>query len=227
MFRFDFQHPDPDPEEISIFLDYSDRAPHQAVKTQQAATTSLTKHYLGAPSSFISPTHLRDSPSLQPLRQPIHLTNNLPRIMNRHLAPPDDQVAGALTTQAQQPTCLPSRAAHTYRQPANLHIICLVDLTPNPHLLSSTLMDTDEKTDTDIITLLDSVYPDLDKLRATTLPPFSSHVQSKSSAEVLKERLVPVGQHVVDVLTQMEAGRADGMEAEEEGADGGMELDVW
>ena len=88
-------------------------------------------------------------------------------------------------------------------------------------------MDTDEKTDTDITTLLDPVYPELDKLRATTLPPFSSHVQRKSPAEVLKERLVPVGQHVVDVLTQMEAGRAEGTEADEEGADGGMELDVW
>lgn len=127
----------------------------------------------------------------------------------------------------------PSRAAHHFPQPINR-----LALSPSDKD-TDTDTDTDTDIETDIPTLLLPIQSSLEKLRATTLPPFPSRVQMKSPAEVLKERLVPIGRYIVNQLVGEEEGSCErkhglkgsagewSMEREMGGAKGALELDVW
>jgi hypothetical protein len=48
--------------------------------------------------------------------------------------------------------------------------------------------------------LLEPVTFLLERLQGTTLPPYNPRVQTKSAAQVLSDRLLPVGQHVLNLL---------------------------
>lgn len=48
--------------------------------------------------------------------------------------------------------------------------------------------------------LLQPVTILLARLQGTTLPPYNPRVQTKSAAQVLSDRLLPVGQYVLNLL---------------------------
>ena len=99
-------------------------------------------------------------------------------------------------------------AAHSTHHPTNRK----VDAFSAPSTKPSThdMMDMGPRMES----LLEPVSDWLERLQGTTLPPYNSRVQTKSAAQVLSDRLLPVGRHILSLL-KME--REDGL----------PEADIW
>jgi hypothetical protein len=69
---------------------------------------------------------------------------------------------------------------------------------------------------TDMEQMLEPVQAELNRLKNTTFPLYNHRLHVKSRAQVLKERLLPVGRHILSLL-----------KAEPEGVRGGLELKFW
>jgi hypothetical protein len=117
---------------------------------------------------------------------------------------------------------LPSRAAHLFPRPSTQQVIASKASTTESSTLNtmgtahSTHHPTNRKVDacsapstepsspidmgTRMESLLEPVTFLLERLQGTTLPPYNPRVQTKSAAQVLSDRLLPVGQHVLNLL---------------------------
>jgi hypothetical protein len=132
----------------------------------------------------------------------------------------------ALSQYLSKDAYLPSRAAHLFPRPVGQQVNAFKVLptefsTPTPNTMDaahSTHHPTNRKVDafsapstepstpdmidmeTRMESLLEPVTFLLERLQGTTLPPYNSRVQTKSAAQVLSDRLLPVGQHVLNLL---------------------------
>jgi hypothetical protein len=146
----------------------------------------------------------------------------------------------ALSQYRSEDAYLPSRAAHSFPRPVDQQVNALkgspIELsTPTPETMGaahSTHQPTNRKVDafsapstepstpdmidmeTRMESLLEPVTFLLERLQGTTLPPYNPRVQTKSAAQVLSDRLLPIGQHVLNLLKK---------EWEEEVS----EVDIW
>ncbi|KAH6639166.1 hypothetical protein C7974DRAFT_127031 [Boeremia exigua] len=79
------------------------------------------------------------------------------------------------------------------------------DSNPNPN-------DQPANQNDHIRALLIPILPALLKLKSTTPPPYSPHVRTKSLAQILKQRMLPVGRHVQALLRGVEEGKRGALE---------------
>ena len=85
-------------------------------------------------------------------------------------------------------------AAHSTLHPTNRKVD--VSKVPTPEGSTSDMVDMAPR----IESLLEPVSGWLERLHGTTLPPYNPRVQANSAAQVLSDRLLPVGRHVLDLL---------------------------
>lgn len=74
----------------------------------------------------------------------------------------------------------------------------------------------EKRHDEDMERLLAPVSSALKRLRDTTIPPYNPHLHVKSGAEVLRDRLLPIGKHVLQLLP-----------SEKEERRGELEVRIW
>ena len=111
-----------------------------------------------------------------------------------HLFPHLQVNASKVPTEISTHTTDTVGAAHSTLHPTNRKVD--VSKVPTPEGSTSDMVDSAPR----MKSLLEPVSGWLERLQGTTLPPYNPRVQANSAAQVLSDRLVPVGKHVLNLL---------------------------
>lgn len=222
MFRYDFQHPDPDssisPSKEDLPLLHGAEDAHMA----DAPSNSVPSHDTLSPSRSLvlrpcwpSPTQVAcgavdKEESFTPVPSQYRSPNTCfpPRAAYSIPRPDNQQVNASKASTIESSTLNTMGASCSTYHPANRRVDAFS--APSTDLSTPDMVDMAPRMEA----LLEPVSSWLERLQGTTLPPYNPRVQTKSAAKVLSDRLLPVGRHVLNLLKKEWEG-------------GVSEVDIW
>ncbi|KAF2993577.1 hypothetical protein E8E13_000055 [Curvularia kusanoi] len=226
MFRYDFQHPDPDSEVLGddqVATTQEAHGEYMLEGTTEGIRSETTEASPSPLETFPEPDLLRPlelRPSLYPPSRvasrsairPEYITPPGQRITSlspppspQGFIPPSPQPFDFVPSQHSnlvssqrlfQGSHHPSRSSRSFHQPSTLRVDISISIAPPSRPFTVNTMDLSARIDT----ILLPVLPELRRLQATTVPPYNPHMQAKTAAQVLCGRLAPIGRHIVKLV---------------------------
>ena len=208
MFRYDFQHPDPDSsvspskEDLPLLPGVGDahmpdtlrnNVPSQG--TPSPSRSLVLRPHWPSPVQVAFGALSKEQP-FTPVPSQHRSEDNYHQSRAAHSfpRPVNQQVNASKVPTTESSTLNTMGAAYATHHPTNWQ----VDAFSAPSTESSTpdMMDMAPRMES----LLEPVSTWLERLQGTTLPPYNPQVQTKNAAQVLSDRILPVGRHVLRLL---------------------------